>query len=110
MPKRWSWLLSAALVGALAPMATAWANEENEENETENETPTSLDKIPSPARAALLKEAAGAPIVDVVQETEHGQTAYEAHFRKGNELMGVKVDANGKVLETENESGEPGHK
>jgi hypothetical protein len=108
MAKRWSWLLSAALVAAVAPIATAWAD--NEENETENETKVSIDKIPAAARDALLKAAAGAPMVDVVQETEHGQTVYEAHVRKGAEVMGITVDANGKVLGTHNETNEPGHK
>jgi uncharacterized membrane protein YkoI len=108
MTKRWSWLLAASLVGVVAPMTTASAG--NEENETENETIVSMDKIPAAARDALLKAAAGAPMVDVVQETEHGQTVYEAHVRKGNDLLGITVDARGKVLETENETGEPAHK
>jgi uncharacterized membrane protein YkoI len=103
MTKRWSWLLSAALAAAVAPATMAWADEK------ENETKVSMDKIPAAARDALLKAAAGGPILDVVQETEQGQTVYEAHVRKGNEVMGFTVDANGKLLETENETGEPGH-
>jgi uncharacterized membrane protein YkoI len=110
MTKRWSWLLSVALVGVAVPTTTRALADENEENETENETPTSLDKIPPAARDALMREAAGGSIIDVVQETEHGKTVYEAHVRKGNDVMGIKVDQNGKVLGRESEKGEKGHK
>ena len=108
MRRRWSLMLSAALVGAIAPITAAWAD--NEENETENETKVSIDKIPTAARDALLKAAGGAPIMDVVQETERGQTVYEAHVRKGSDVIGITVDANGKLLGTHSESGESGHK
>jgi hypothetical protein len=105
----WSWLVAVALVGvALPPATTALAHGRNAEEKSE--TPTSLDKIPPAARDALQREAAGAPIVDVVQETEHGQTIYEAHIRKGNDLMGIEVDQNGKVLGRHSETGEKEHK
>jgi uncharacterized membrane protein YkoI len=98
-------LLSAALVGAVAPTTSAWANDEG--NENENGTEVSLDQIPLAARAALLQEAAGATMLDVVQEMKHDQTVYEAHVRKGNDTIGIMVDATGKVLEIENETREP---
>jgi uncharacterized membrane protein YkoI len=101
MSRRWSWLIAAALAGLVVPVTTASADEEKE-----NETKVSMDQVPAAARASLLKESAGGAILDVVQETEHGQTVYEAHVRKGSELLGITVDASGKVLETENETGE----
>jgi hypothetical protein len=105
----WSWLLAGALVGIAVPTATtALAHGPNEDEKSE--TPTSLDKIPPAARDALLREAAGAPIVDVAQETENGQTVYEAHIRKGNDVMGIEVDQNGKVLGRHSETGEKEHK
>jgi uncharacterized membrane protein YkoI len=108
MAKRWSWLLSLALVGAIAPINSAWAD--NEENEPESETKVSMGQIPAPARDAILKAAAGAPIVDVVQEMEQGKTVYEAHVRKGGQVVGITVDANGTLLGTHSETGESGHK
>lgn len=104
--KRWMWLVAAALAttGTVATTSTAQANEQNEENE--NETPVSLDKIPKAAADALTREAGGAQILNVVQETEHGKTVYEAHVRKGNQVLGIEVDANGNVMKRETENNE----
>jgi uncharacterized membrane protein YkoI len=95
--KRWNWLFAAGLAMAAVPMAaTANADEKNE-----NETPVSLDKVPAPVRDTLLRQAAGAPIIDVVQETESGQAVYEAHIRKDNQVIGIEVDPSGKWLRNE---------
>ncbi|HEX8795817.1 MAG TPA: PepSY domain-containing protein [Polyangiaceae bacterium] len=108
--KRWMWLVAAALAtaGTVATATTVQADEKNEGNE--NETPVSLDKIPKAAADALTREAGGARILDVVQETENGQTVYEAHVQSGNQVLGIEVDATGKVLKRENESNEKHHK
>jgi uncharacterized membrane protein YkoI len=91
------------------PLATT-AYADKDEGENENETPTTLDKIPAPARDALQREAAGNQILDVSQETENGKTTYEAHVRKGNDVMGIEVDQSGKVLGRHSEQGEKEHK
>ena len=108
--KHWLWLVAAALAttGAVATTSTAQANQGGEEKE--NETPVSLDKIPKAARDALMREAGGAPIIDVVQETKDGQTVYEAHVRKNSEVVGIEVDASGKVLNRHTEHNEKQHK
>jgi uncharacterized membrane protein YkoI len=105
---RWTWLLAVALAAGAVPTWTTSA-QADEKNEHEH-TPTSLDKIPAPARAALLREAAGAPMIDVVTETENGQTVYEAHVKKGNDVIGIEVDAKGNVLKRESEKGEKSEK
>ncbi len=104
--KRWMWLFTAALTAsAAAPIAaTAQADEKDEK-----ETPTSLDKIPAPARDGMLREAAGAPILGVVQETREGKAIYEAHVRKGNDIVGIEVDPSGKLLRIEPEKTEKPH-
>lgn len=109
--KRWMWLVTAALAttATVATTSTVLADEKNEQDENENETPVSMDKLPKPARDALTREAGGKPIIDVVQETEHGQTVYEAHVRDGNQVLGIEVDASGKVLKRENETNEKQH-
>jgi hypothetical protein len=102
MKRCWNWLLAAALATTAAvPLGTAQADEKNE-----HETPTSLDKIPAPARESLLREAGGSPIVKVMQEMESGRTVYEAHVRKGKDLLGIEVDESGKVLKRETENNE----
>lgn len=95
--KRWKWLFAAGLVTAAVPMsATLHADEKNE-----NETPVSLDKVPAPVRETLQRQAAGATIIDVVQENEKGNLVYEAHVRKGNQVIGIEVDPSGKWLRNE---------
>jgi hypothetical protein len=103
MKRCWMWLLTAALATTVAVpvVSTAQADDKNE-----NETPTSLDKIPAPARSSLLREAGGSPIINVMQEMENGRTVYEAHVKKGNDLLGIEVDETGKVLKRENENNE----
>jgi uncharacterized membrane protein YkoI len=78
-------------VGATAA-ATAQAHDE------ENEQVTTLDKIPTAARDRLVKEAAGAPITKVEQETSGGKTVYEAHVKTKAGEIAVTVDANGKLI------------
>lgn len=108
--KRWMWLVAAALAtaGTVATASTVQADEKNEGNE--NETPVSLDKIPKAAADALKREAGSAQILDVVQENENGKTVYEAHVQSGNHVLGVEVDANGKVLKRETEHNEKQHR
>jgi hypothetical protein len=103
MKRCWMWLLAAALAttAAVPVVSTAQADEKNE-----HEMPTSLDRIPAPARDSLLREAGNSPIIKVMQETENGRTVYEAHVRKGKDILGIEVDDSGKVLKRENESNE----
>jgi|GEM_PF-2452509 len=101
---RWTRLFATALV-TTAAVPLAWTAQADE-NENEHETPVSMDKVPAPARATLQREAAGGQIVDVVQETEHGQTVYEAHVRKGGQVLGIEVDPSGKLVKTETEAPE----
>jgi uncharacterized membrane protein YkoI len=85
--------------------STVQADEKNEHH-----TPVSLDQIPKAAREGLLREAAGAPILDVMTEPENGQTVYEAHVRQAGQLIGIEVDASGKLLKKEPEKSEKQHK
>jgi uncharacterized membrane protein YkoI len=68
----------------------------------------SLDQIPAAARTGLLREAAGAPIQKVEQETERGKTVYEGHVKKGNDVIGIVVDADGKLVGKHPEKDEKG--
>jgi uncharacterized membrane protein YkoI len=90
----------AALAGASTlPSSSAQADEGQEKV-------VSLDQIPAAARTGLLREAAGAPIQKVEQETENGRTVYEGHVTKGNDVVGVVVDAEGKLVGTHSEKDE----
>jgi uncharacterized membrane protein YkoI len=105
--KRWMWLgaVAVATTAAVSTVSTVQADEKNEHH-----TPVTMDQIPKAARDGLLREAAGAPILDVVTEPENGQTVYEAHVRKGSQVIGIEVDASGKLLKKEPETNEKQHK
>ena len=97
---RWMAVLfsCAALAGATTlPSSSARADEGKEKV-------VSLDQIPASARTGLLREAAGAPIQKVEQETENGKTVYEGQVKKGNDVVGIVVDADGKLVGTHSET------
>jgi uncharacterized membrane protein YkoI len=71
-----------------------------------HEKVVSLDQIPAAARSGLLREAAGAPIQKVEQETEQGKPVYEGLVQKGNEKVGIVVDADGKLVGKHSETNE----
>jgi uncharacterized membrane protein YkoI len=94
----WSILLAATMsLGAAVP-SVAHADEK--------EKVVSIDQIPAPARAALIREAKGAPIRRVEVETEKGKTVYEGVIQQGDDLIGITVDAQGNVLGRHSEKGE----
>ena len=97
--RKWAWMISAALAVATVPVAsTAFADKD--------EKVTSLDKIPEPARKTLVAEAAGSPIVRVEEEKQKDRTLYEAQVQKGKDLIGIRVDAAGKLIDKHLEKSE----
>jgi hypothetical protein len=103
MTKLWSWLLSAALVGTVAP-----ARAQDKPHESETGTKVSLEQVPAAPRDELLRKAGGAPILDIVEERGHGHTMYTARVRRGDEVVDYKVDDRGAYMgrETEKRKGE----
>jgi uncharacterized membrane protein YkoI len=100
-------MLSLALGGATLAVTvpgTAQADDKNEHNEKT----VSLDQIPAPARATILREAAGGRILKVEQEMEQNKQVYEAHVKKGPDEIGISVDANGALLGKHSEGLEKG--
>lgn len=74
----------------------------------EDEKVVSLDQIPAPAKASLVREAKGDPIVRVEVESHKGKTIYEGVVKHGDDLIGINVDADGKVLGRHSEKSEKG--
>jgi uncharacterized membrane protein YkoI len=94
-------ITGALLTGAVVLAAPGAAGDEGKEKVV------TLDQIPAAARSGLLREAGGAPIQKVEEEqTDKGKTVYEGHVKKGNDVIGIVVDANGKLVGTHSESGE----
>jgi uncharacterized membrane protein YkoI len=103
-------LLSGLLVAAALPFASAAVadqpNQTHEKGEEKGEKTVSIDSIPAAARDALRREAGNAPIQTVEQETENGQTVYEGLVQQGNQVIGISVDANGKLISKHSETQE----
>lgn len=78
---------------------TASADEKHESNVT-------LDSIPAAARQTILKEAHGAPVLNVEIEKKNGKTLYEAHVKQGADVIGITVDADGKLVSKHSEKDE----
>jgi hypothetical protein len=100
---------TAVLLSCLALAGVATTSSERASADEGTEKVVSLDKIPAPAREGLLREAGGAPIQMVEQETNHGKTVYEGHVKKGNDVVGIVVDADGKLVGKHSEAGEKGN-
>ena len=67
----------------------------------EKEVRIPINQVPAPARQALRKLAAGANILKVEQETEHGSVAYEAKWLVNGVKHEASVTADGALLESE---------
>jgi hypothetical protein len=93
---RWRWLLSAALAAsAVSCVATVQVDEE-----TENARPVSIDDIPAPARAEILRQVSTGILLEVFEETgPGGETVYEGRISQGKRKGIVRVDAAGHLLE-----------
>jgi hypothetical protein len=99
----WSTVLVAALAGAALPLSSGAARADGKDNDEKTVT---MDQIPEAARKALVREAGSSPILKVEQETEQGQTLYEAQVRKGDDILGIRVNASGTVVDRHSEKHE----
>lgn len=99
--RTWNWALAFALAVGTVPVVSATAHADEK-----NEKVIKLDDVPAPARQTIVREAGGSPIVKVEQETENGKVLYEGVIKKGNDLIGITVDANGKLIDKHSESQE----
>lgn len=92
---RWPWLLSTALAAsATSSVATVQAQEADE-----NARVVSIDEIPAPARAAILREVGGGTLTEVHEETwQKGEPVYEGHIHQGKRESTIWVDAAGNIL------------
>lgn len=84
------------LIGLAAVVGVAVAGDQPKPKMT-------LDQVPADARAALLKLAGGAPIVEVEREKERGMEFYEAEWKVNGKEAEAKVMANGDLVEMEEE-------
>lgn len=79
-----------------ATLSTGWA---------EAEVLVTIDQVPAPVKAAILKAADGAKIQKIEQETGKDTVVYEAEWANadGKTTTRVTVAADGTVVKTETE-------
>jgi hypothetical protein len=95
-------LLLAGAFAVLGVPSTVMAGEKHEEQ-------VKLESIPAPARATILREANGAPVLGVEIEKKAGKTVYEAHIKQGADEIGIVVDEKGTLLGKHSEKNENEH-
>ena len=83
----------------VAPDGTLLGREVEQEDDDEDDL--TIDQVPEPARAALLKFAGGAKIIEAEREKEHGALVYEAEWVKNGTKYEAAVTAEGALLEIE---------
>jgi uncharacterized membrane protein YkoI len=64
---------------------------ENQEKEDEDETPLSIDQVPAPVKATLLREAQGGTIKEIEREDEDGQIVYGAEIVINGQEFDLKI-------------------
>ena len=71
------------------------------EGEEDDEDDLTIDQVPEPARAALLKLAGDAKIARAERERKHGVLVYEAEWVKNGTKHEAAVTADGTLVEIE---------
>ena len=83
----------------VAPDGTLLGREVEQDDDDEDDL--TINQVPEPARAALLKLAGGAKIIKAEREKEHGVLVYEAEWVKDGTQHEAAVTADGTLIETE---------
>lgn len=89
------------LLGRKVEIGDKDKDEDEDEDEDEDGDDLTIDQVPLPARAALLRLAARVKIVEVERKTEHGAVRYEAEWVVEGVEHEAAVTADGTLLETE---------
>jgi uncharacterized membrane protein YkoI len=69
----------------------------------ETERPARMKDLPQAVQATVREQSRGAVVLGLSVETENGQTFYEASFKVKGRLRDVLIDANGAVVEVEDQ-------
>jgi hypothetical protein len=67
----------------------------------ESEKPVRMRDLPAAVQATVREQRKGAVLLGLAQETENGQTSYEAEWRVNGHNKDVLMDAAGKVVVVE---------
>ncbi|MGH9765969.1 MAG: PepSY domain-containing protein [Blastocatellia bacterium] len=87
--------IALILVACLLLAGTALAQEQG------TERPVRMKDLPQAVQATVRAESRGAIVRGLSMETENGQTFYEVELRVKGRIKDVLIDANGNVVEVE---------
>ncbi|NQT87411.1 hypothetical protein HQ560_11640, partial [bacterium] len=76
-------------LGSKARALAALVEQEHEDGEEE----VGLEDVPEPARAAILKRAAGRTLTEIERKEEQGRTIYEVELSANGEEIEFRIDA-----------------
>ena len=82
------------IVSVLLPVLALAQEQEQEKKIQRSDLPAAVEKT-------MVEQSKGATIRGFSQETEHGQTFYEAELKVNGHSKDVLMDANGSVVEVE---------
>lgn len=85
-------LVGCLILGTVS--LVSWARSEQESSLT-------IDQVPAPVKAAILKETAGGEIREIESGTRNGKTIYEVEFVRAGQTIEIAIGADGAMLPVE---------
>jgi len=74
------------------------AMNQHHDDADEKETPVTMDQLPAPVKATLMKEAGNGKVEEIDKETENGRTIYEADVMLDGKKWEIKIDQDGQLI------------
>lgn len=94
---RW-YLVCVALVAVSMALMVSCKSIGSHGEDDENEVEMSLDQVPAPVRATILREAKGQKIEEVERTGEGADAIYEVDLMMDGQEYELKVSATGEVI------------
>ncbi len=94
-------LTSSLIGGAMLVAVSLAAGAQSTKDE-----PLTIDKVPTPVRATVLKETEGAEIKEIESGTKNGKTVYEVEFMRAGKLIEIAIAPDGTLVPNEEQEGE----
>ena len=107
MGRKLRWVVALVAGAVLVSGSLVWTRAaENRKGEKEQEREVTLEQVPAPVKATILKESGKNKIEEIEEITQGAKRFYEAEWIKGGKEVEIKVATNGKLLGKEVEETE----
>jgi len=110
MIRRWSWVLAIGLgLGAVPLATTAYAageeapkggGPEQQQQQKPQQEKVSIEDVPEPARAAIMREAKDGKVDEIQLNTREGRSVYDVKIdpKGGGPQLEIQVSPSGEVV------------